>query len=76
MNAMRYRTDVIRSILISHIRGNLGMMLARDYASCHAARSTLVMCVANNVHNLRCPANSLDLNAIDHLLDLFNEMQG
>ena len=32
----------------------------RDYASCLAARSTLVMSVANNVH----------LNHIDHLLDL------
>ena len=29
---------------------NLGMMLARDYTSCHAARNTLVMLVANNVH--------------------------
>jgi len=40
-------------------------MLARDYASCHADRSTLVMRVANNVQNLRWP-NSLDLNPIDH----------
>jgi len=43
------------------------MMLARDYASCHAARSTLVMRVVNNVHKLRWPSNSLDLNPIDHL---------
>ena len=47
--AMRYRNDVIRSVLLLHIRANLGMMLARDYASCHAARSTLIMIVANNV---------------------------
>ena len=46
---MRYRNDVIRSVLL-HIRTNLGMMLARDYASCQAARSTLVILVANNVH--------------------------
>ena len=26
---------------------NLGMMLARDYESCHVARNTLVMLVAN-----------------------------
>ena len=52
---MRYRNDVIRSILL-HIRTNLGMMLARDYASCHAARSTLVMLLANNVHKFRLPA--------------------
>ena len=45
-----FRNDVIRSVLL-HIRDNLGMMLARDNASCHAARS-------------------LDLNPIDHLLDL------
>ena len=46
------------------------MMLARDYASCHATRSTLVMLVANKVQKLRWPAKSLDLNPIDHLLDL------
>ena len=49
ITAMRYRNDVIRSVLLLHIRVNLGMMLAWDYASCHVARSTLVMYVANNV---------------------------
>ena len=43
---MRYRNDVIRSVLLLlllllQIRANFGMMLARDYASCHVARSTL-----------------------------------
>ena len=46
------------------------MMLARDYSSCHADRSTQVMIVANNVYKLRWLAKSLDLNPIDHLLDL------
>ena len=64
---MRYRNDVIRSVLLLHILANLGMMLARDYASCHAARNTLVMVVANNVHKLRWPAKSLNLNHIDLL---------
>ena len=41
-----------------------------DYASCHATRSILVMLVAKNVHTLRWPENSLNLNPIDHLLDL------
>ena len=41
-----------------------------DYASCHATRSILVMLVARNVHKLRWPENSLNLNPIDHLLDL------
>ena len=44
------------------------MMLARDYASCHAARSTLVMFVAQT----KMTCKSLDLNPIDHLLDLLN----
>ena len=70
VTAMMYRIDVIRSVLFLRIRPNLGNMLARDYASCHAARSTLVMLVTNNVHKLRWPAKSLDLNPIDHLLDL------
>ena len=69
ITAMRYRNDVIRSILL-HIRAKLGMMLARNYASCHATRSRIVMIVANNVHKLRLPAKSLDLNPIDRMLDL------
>ena len=57
ITATKYRkNDIIRSVLLLHIRTNLGMMLDRDYASCHAARSTLVMHVANNVYNLRWPA--------------------
>jgi len=43
---MRYLNDVIRSVLL-HINANIGMMLTQDYASCHAARNTLVMLVAN-----------------------------
>ena len=58
ITAMRYRTDVIRSVLLLHIRANLGMNLGRDYASCHAARNTLVMSVTNNVHKLRWPAKN------------------
>jgi len=67
---MKYQNDVIRSVLFLHIRPNHGMMVARDFASCHAARSTLVMIVANNVQKLRWPAKTLDLNPIDHLLYL------
>ena len=70
ITAMRYRNDVIQSVLLLHIRANLGMMLAQDYASCHVARNTLVMFVTNNEQNLRWPAQSMDLNPIDHLLDL------
>ena len=52
ITAMRLRTDVIRSVLL-HIRANLGMMLARDYASSRAVRNTLVIMVANKVLKLR-----------------------
>jgi len=45
ITAMRYRNEVIRSVLFLHIRANLDMMLARDYALCYADRSTLVMVV-------------------------------
>ena len=68
ITAIKYRNDVIRSVLL-HICAILGVMLAQDYESCHSA-ITLVMSVANNVQNLRWPANSLDLNPFDHLLDL------
>jgi len=66
ITAMRYRNDVIRSVLLLlHIRANLGMMLARGYSSCHTGRSTLVNGVANNVHKLRWPAKSLDVGPIE-----------
>ena len=68
ITATRSRNDVIRSVPLLHIRVNLGMMLAWDYASCHVARSSLVMYVANNVQ--KTPAKGLDLNPIDHLMDL------
>ena len=67
---MMYRNDVIWSVLLFHIRANFGIMLARDYASCHVARSTLVMLVANNVQTLRWPAQSLDLDPLDLSMDL------
>ena len=74
ITATKYRHDVIRSVLLLHIRANLGMMLARDYTPCHTARNTLVMLVANNVRELRWPAKRLDLNHVDHLLDLLKRM--
>jgi len=46
------------------------MMLVRDYASCHVTINTIVMSVANNVHNLRWPVTNLDLNPIGCLLDI------
>ena len=49
ITAIRCRNDVIRSVLFRHISTNLGMMVARDFTSCQAARSTLVLLVANNV---------------------------
>jgi len=45
ITAMRYRNEVIRSVLFLYIRANLDMMLERDYALCYADRSTLVMVV-------------------------------
>ena len=53
ITAMRYRNDINWSVLPLHIRTNLDMMLAQDYASCHVARSTPAMLVANNVRKFR-----------------------
>ena len=69
-NCDEVSSDVIRWVLLLHIGANPRIMLARNFASCHVARNTLVMLEANNVPNLRWPAISLDLNPIDHLLDL------
>ena len=65
ITAMRYRNDIIRLVLLLHIRANLGMIPARDYVSCHTAKSTLFMLVANNVQKFRWPTKSLDLNPIE-----------
>ena len=51
ITAMRYRWR--------HLVGSF-FSLARDYVSCHAARTTLVMLVANNVQKFGWPAKSLD----------------
>ena len=40
ITALRYWNGVIWSFFLLHVRANLGMMLARDYASCHGARRT------------------------------------
>ena len=53
ITAMRYRNDINWSVLLLHIRTNLDMMLAQDYASCHVARSTPAMLVANNVRKFK-----------------------
>ena len=70
---MRYRNDVIRSVFLLHICANLGMMLARDYASCHVARSTVTfnVCSKQRAKNLDGLQKVLNLNPIDtYLLDL------
>ena len=71
ITAMKSRNDVIRSVLL-HICVILGVMLAHDYESCHSARSTLVMSVAKKRAKSQMACKSLDLNPIDHLLDLLN----
>jgi len=68
ITANRYRTEVTRSVLLLHIHVKLGMMLARDYASHHEVRSPLAS--SKQCTKLRWPAKRLDLNPIDHLLDL------
>ena len=75
ITVVRCRNDVIQSVLLLHIRANLGMMLAREYASCHPARSALVMVVVNNLHKFRWLAKSLNLNPINHLLGLLKRAQ-
>ena len=68
ITANRYRTEVTRSVLLLHIHVKLGMMLAWDYASHHEVRSPLAS--SKQCTKLRWPAKRLDLNPIDHLLDL------
>ena len=65
LTAMGYRNDVIRSVLLLlNIRAKYRMMLPRDFASCHAVRSTLLMLVANKVQQLRWPAHWIEILSI------------
>ena len=67
---MRYPNDIIRSVLLQYLY-DVGRGL---YASCHAARNTLLVtcnkCSKQHANKRRKSAKSLDLNPIDHLLDL------
>ena len=42
LTVMSYWNDIVGSFFLLHIRANFGIMLARDYTSCQAARCTLV----------------------------------
>ena len=70
MNAMWHPNDVVRSILLPHIRFNRDMMLAKDNTPCHAARRTLVMLVTNKRRTLQWPAQRMDLNPSKHVWDI------
>ena len=67
VNAMRYQNDILLLLVIQHIRGNRGMILAQDNAPCHSARTTQQLLRANNVRLLNWPAKSPDLNPIAHV---------
>ena len=68
ITAKRSQNDVIRSVLLLHIRAKLWCW---DGITHHVTwPDTLVTFVANNEQNLRWPAKCLNLNHVDHLLDL------
>ena len=72
MNAMWHPNDVVRSVLLSHIRFNRDMMLAKDNIPRHAARRTLVILVTNKRRTLQWPAQRMDLNPSKHVWDILN----
>ena len=70
MNAMRHPNDVIRSVLLPHIRFNREMMLAKDNTPYHADRSTQVILVTHKRRTLQWPAQSMDLNPSKYVWDI------
>ena len=70
VDAVRYQNDILLPLVIVHIRANRGMILAKDNAPCHSARTTQQLLRVNTVRLLYWPAKSPNLNPIEHVWDL------
>ena len=68
MNAMWHPNDVIRWVILPHIRFNCHMTLANDNTPCYADRSTYVILLTNTVEHLI--GLHMDLNPSKHVWDI------
>lgn len=67
ITAQRYVDDVLRPVVIPFVQNNPGVTLQQDNARPHSARLTQAFLQQNNIHVLRWPSMSPDMNPIEHV---------
>ena len=68
LTAQRYRDEVLQSVVLPYLRGNLGpnAIFQDDNARPHRARIVIECLQDEGVERMKWPANSPDLNPIKH----------
>ena len=72
-NCKPIKNVILRPVPLPNIAANRGMILAQDNVQCNVAHTTRQYLATNNIRIMPWPAKSLDLNPIEHILDLLKQ---